>query len=125
MPATSAPATINEYVAGFPPGVREKLEAVRRTVHEAAPDAEETIKYGMPSFVLSGILVHFGAFKTHLGFYSVPSELAPELAAYKQGRGSVRFPFDRPLQLELISRIVQVRAEQNLARAKTKGRRPR
>jgi len=124
MTTPRAPSSIDEYIGAFPAAIREKLEAVRHTVHEAAPTAKETIKYGMPTFVLHGNLVHFGAFKHHLGFYPLPAEFAKELAAYRQGRGSVQFPCDRPLPLELIARIVQFRAEQNLDKMRAKGDRP-
>ena len=124
MTRPRAPSTIGEYIAAFPAAVQEKLEAVRHAVHEAAPAAEEAIKYGMPSFVWHGNLVHFGAFKNHLGFYPVPAEFAEELAAYAQGHGSVQFPYDQPLPLELIARIVRFRAKQNLDRTKARGERP-
>ena len=116
MSSPRAADSVDAYIAAFPAGVQERLRAVRDAVRAAAPEATETIKYGMPTFVSNGNLVHFGAFKHHIGFYPVPAELAGELEGYAQGRGSVRFPYDRPLPLELIARIVRFRAEQNLAR---------
>lgn len=111
---------IDEYIAGFPKDVRERLEMVRSTIREAAPEAEETIKYRMPTFILNGNLVHFAAFKNHIGFYPAPmgiEEFKEELSAYKGAKGSVQFTYDRPIPLDLISRIVKFRAEKNLAKA--------
>ena len=83
---------IDEYIAGFPPATQEILRAIRTTIREAAPDAEEKISYRMPTFTLNGNLVHFAGFAHHIGFYPTPSGMAhfkEELAGYKQGRGSV------------------------------------
>ncbi len=121
--AAGAPTTIDEYVAGFPPDVRLILRKVRATIRKAAPDAEETIKYRMPTFLLNGNLVYFAAFKSHVGFYPIPtgiSQFKKELAPYKQGRGSVQFPFDKPIPYSLISRIVKFRVKENLAKARKK-----
>ena len=95
---------------------------------QAAPAAQEAIRYGIPTFVLHGNLVHFGAFRTHIGFYPTPSAIAAfkdELAAYATAKGSVRFPLHQPLPLDLITRIVQFRVEevQQQAAARKKGRR--
>ena len=117
----TAPKTIDEYIAGFPQEVQEILEKVRRTIRKAAPDAEETIKYQMPTFTLEGNLVHFAAFKKHIGFYPVPSgieKFKKELSVYEGGKGSVRFPLDKPIPFGLISRIVKFRVKENLERAK-------
>ena len=111
------PTTIDEYIAGFPPQVREILENIRETIKKAAPQAGEAIKYRMPTFVLEGNLVHFAAFKHHIGFYPVPSgieKFKAELSAYEQGKGSVQFPLDRPIPYDLIARIVRFRVEENL-----------
>ena len=113
----TAPKTIDEYIAGFPQDVQVILEKIRRTVREAAPDAEEAIKYQMPTFRLKGNLVHFAAFKNHIGFYPVPTGIEAfkdELSVYEGGKGSVRFPLDRPIPYDLISRIVQFRVKENL-----------
>jgi uncharacterized protein YdhG (YjbR/CyaY superfamily) len=118
------PKNIDEYIAGFPKDIQERLKKVRATIREAAPAAEEAIKYRMPTFVLNGNLVHFAAFKNHIGFYPAPQgieEFKEELSAYKGAKGSVQFPYDRPIPLDLISRIVKFRAAQNLE--KKKGRR--
>ena len=119
----AAPRTIDEYIAGFPPNVQEILEQVRMTIREAAPDAEETISYQIPTFRLKGNLVHFGAFKAHIGFYPTPSgmeKFRDELSAYEGSKGTVRFPLNRPIPFDLIRRIVEFRVGENLARAEAK-----
>jgi uncharacterized protein YdhG (YjbR/CyaY superfamily) len=119
------PATIDAYIAAFPDDVQAILQQIRRTIREAAPEATEAISYQMPTFKLHGNLVHFAAFKNHIGFYPVPSgieEFKDELAVYKQGKGSVQFPLDKPMPYDLIRRIVQFRVVENLAAAKAKGR---
>lgn len=121
----TAPTTIDEYIAGFPQDVQELLQQVRKTIREAAPEAEETIKYQMPTFMLNGNLVYFAAFKKHIGFYPIPSGIdafKDELARYEQGKGSVRFPLDQPLPLDLIRRIVKWRVQENLERSAAKSR---
>ena len=115
-----APKTIDEYIAGFPKDVQEILEKIRKTIHEAAPEAEEAIGYQMPSFKLKGNLVYFAAFKKHIGFYPIPSgieKFKAELSVYEQGKGSVQFPLDKPIPYNLISRIVLFRVEENLKKA--------
>jgi uncharacterized protein YdhG (YjbR/CyaY superfamily) len=119
----SIPRTIDEYIAGFPPSVRPVLLKVRATIRRAAPRASEAIKYRLPTFVLHGNLVHFGAFKKHLGFYATPTgnrEFQAELAAYARAKGSVQFPLDRPIPYALIARMVRLRVEENTARAGAK-----
>lgn len=124
MRAGQAPAKdIDEYIAGFPDDIREILEKIRLTVKKAAPDAEEAIKYGMPTFVLNGNLVHFAAFKKHIGFYPTPQgieEFQEELSAYESGKGSAQFPLDKPIPYDLIRRIVELRVRGNLAKAAAK-----
>ena len=118
-----APQTIDEYIAGFPPKVQAILKKIRRTIRKAAPAAEETIKYQMPTFTLKGNLVYFAAFKKHIGFYPVPTgieKFKKELSAYKGAKGSVQFPLDQPMPFALISKIVKFRVKENLARAKAK-----
>lgn len=115
-PNQEAPQTIDAYIAGFPEEVQAILQQIRRTIHETAPEATEAISYGMPTFKLHGNLVHFGAFKNHIGFYPVPSGMEAfkeELAAYKQGKGSVQFPLDKPMPLDLIRRIVEFRVQES------------
>ncbi len=122
-PDQTAPKTIDEYIAGFPPDVQKLLQQIRKTIRKAAPDAEETIAYRMPTFTLKGNLVYFAGFKEHIGFYPVPTGIEAfkkELSVYKQGKGSVQFPIDEPLPLNLITRIVKFRVKENLERAKAK-----
>jgi uncharacterized protein YdhG (YjbR/CyaY superfamily) len=124
----TTPKTIDEYIAGFPPEVQEILQKIRLAIHEAAPDAQETISYQMPTFTLKGNLVHFAAFKSHIGFYPVPTGIEAfkdELAMYRQGKGSVQFPLDQPIPYELIRRIVIFRMQENLAKAAAKGKKSR
>lgn len=113
--------TIPAYIASFPADVQELLEKVRETIHKAAPAATEAIKYAIPTFVLNGNLVHFAAFKEHIGFYPAPTGIKAfekELAPYKQGKGSIQFPFSQPLPLDLITKIVAYRVNQNLEKKK-------
>lgn len=115
--------TIDQYIAGFPDHIQKLLESVRATIHKAAPDAEEAIKYAMPTFVLHGNLVHFAAFKNHIGFYPAPSGIEAfkkELSAYKSSKGAIQFPLDKPLPLKIISQIVKYRMAENLEKAKAK-----
>ena len=102
------PATIDEYIAAFPDDVQRLLQAMRETIKAAAPHAEETINYGMPTFRLKGNLVHFGAARHHIGFYPTPSAIEAfkeQLSAYKGAKGSVQFPLDQPLPLDLVAEI--------------------
>ena len=106
------PADIDAYIAGFPPEIQEILQQIRAIVREEAPGARETISYQMPTFVLRKTLVHFAAFKSHIGFYPTPSATGAfqeELAPYQGGKGSIRFPLDRPIPYDLIRRIVRFR----------------
>lgn len=119
--AKQAPTTIDEYIAQFPDDVQERLQTMRATIHAAAPDATEAIAYGMPTFRFNGNLVHFGAFKSHIGFYPTPNgldEFKDRLAVYKGAKGSVQFPFDQPLPLELVTDIVKFRLEENSQKKK-------
>jgi uncharacterized protein YdhG (YjbR/CyaY superfamily) len=119
------PRTIDEYIDGFEADIQEILQQIRMTIKEAAPEAEETISYQMPTFTLKGNLVHFAAYKNHIGFYPVPSgieKFKQELSGYKGAKGSVQFPLDQPMPLDLIRRIVQFRVEENLAKAAAKGK---
>jgi uncharacterized protein YdhG (YjbR/CyaY superfamily) len=119
----TAPRNIDEYIAGFPYDVQAILEKIRVTIRKAAPDAEEAIKYQMPTFTLKGNLVYFAAFKKHIGFYPVPTGIEKfkrELSVYKTAKGSVQFPLDKPIPFDLISKIVKFRVGENLDRAKAK-----
>ena len=119
--------SINQYIATFPEEIQKKLEDVRATIKAAAPEAEEKISYQMPAFTLHGNLVHFAAFKKHIGFYPGSSELVfqtfTELSKYAGGKGTVQFPLDEPLPLELISKIVKFRVAQNLQKSEMKSAR--
>ncbi len=113
--------TIDEYIAGFPKDVQGILQKIRATIAKAAPDAEEAIKYQIPTFVLKGNLVHFAAFKSHIGFYPAPSgteKFQKELSRYKSGKGSVQFPLDEPIPYALITKIVKFRAKEMAAKKK-------
>lgn len=108
--------TIDDYIRTFPPDVRNILEQLRKTIHEIAPEAEETIRYGIPTFTLNGNLVHFAAFRNHIGFYPTPSAIKAfreELSPYNHAKGSVQFPIDTPLPFDLVRRIVQFRVKEN------------
>ena len=113
----NTPQSIDEYILKFPPEIQKILKMIRKVIKEAAPEAEEKISYKMPTFVLKGNLVYFAAFKNHIGFYPIPSGIAAfkaELAGYKQGKGSIQFPLDKPLPYDLISRIVKLRVVENI-----------
>lgn len=119
----SAPGDIDAYIAGFPADVQKMLQQVRRTIRKAAPDAKETISYRIPTFTLQGNLIHFAAFTNHIGIYPAPRGAAAfkdELSAYEGGKGTVRFPLDEPLPLDLITRIVRFRVQQLSERTRTK-----
>ncbi len=114
---------IDTYIASFSEDVQAILQQLRVTIRKAAPNAEETIRYSMPTFRLHGNLVHFAAYKKHIGFYPAPSGIQAfqwELSTYKGAKGSVQFPIDKPLPLDLISKIVKFRVEENLKNAKKK-----
>jgi uncharacterized protein YdhG (YjbR/CyaY superfamily) len=115
---------IDEYIVGFPVNIQKLLQQVRETIKKAAPGAGETIKYAIPTFTLNGgNLVHFAAFKNHIGFYPTPHGIQAfekELSAYKGAKGSVQFPLDQPMPLQLISKIVKYRVTQNEVKAKSK-----
>lgn len=115
--------TIDEYIATFPPGIQKILKQLRKTIQAAAPDAVEKISYQIPTFALKGNLVHFAAYKSHIGFYPAPSGIktfAQELARYETAKGTVKFPLNEPLPLELISNIVKFRVVENLQLAAMK-----
>lgn len=122
----TTPRTIDEYIASFPPNVQEILQKIRMTIKKAAPDAEETISYKMPTFMLGGkYLVYFAAYKKHIGFYPAPigiEEFTEELALYQVGRGTLQFPLDEPVPFELIRKIVKFRVKEKVANAAAKGK---
>ena len=110
---TDKPRNIDEYISGFPKEVQKILELIRETIKKAAPGSEETISYGMPTFKLDKLYVaHFAAFKNHIGFYPAPTknkEFSEDFSRYKTGKGSIQFPLDKPMPVELITRIVEHR----------------
>jgi uncharacterized protein YdhG (YjbR/CyaY superfamily) len=113
--------TIDEYIANSPEDTQSILNKIRATIRRAAPNAQETINYGIPTFTLNGNLVHFAGFKSHIGFYPTPSGIGKfktELSKYKGAKGSVQFPLDKPIPYGLITRIVKFRVKENLERAK-------
>lgn len=117
------PATIDEYIAAFSEDKQALLETVRQAVKKAAPEAEETIKYGMPTFIWKGNLVHFAAYNSHIGFYPAPSgveEFRKDLALYQTGKGTMQFAIDKPLPLPLITWLVQYRMNENLKKERLK-----
>lgn len=113
--------TIDEYIAGFPSEVQSILKKIRTTIRKAAPAAEEKISYQIPPFVLNGkYLIYFAAWKKHVALYPAPrgpEKFKDELAAYQGGKGTVKFPLDRPIPFGLISRIVRFKVKENLKRA--------
>lgn len=114
------PKDIDDYIDRFPKEVQQLLQQMRTTIKRAAPKAEETISYGIPAFRLKGMLVWFAAFKNHIGFYPHASGIAAfkkELSEYKNAKGSVQFPFESPLPLALVSRMVKFRAKENTGKA--------
>jgi uncharacterized protein YdhG (YjbR/CyaY superfamily) len=115
--------SIDEYIAVCPKELQKTLGELRATIKAAAPGAEEKISYQMPTFALKGNLVHFAAFKNHIGFFPAASGVEAfkdELSIYDGSKGTVRFPLDKPLPLELISRIVKYRVAENLQKAEKK-----
>ena len=117
------PIDIDTYIAAFPEETQVLLQQIRATIRQAAPDAKETINYGIPTLTLEGNLVHFAGYKNHIGFYPGASGIASfqeELSEYKSAKGSVQFPLDKPLPLALVHKIVVFRVKQNLEKAALK-----
>lgn len=118
------PESVDEYLSDFPEATRLILEKIRAVIKAVAPEAEESVSYGMPAYKLNGRpLVYFAGYEKHIGFYATPTghaAFSEELSKYKQGKGSVQFPVNEPMPLDLISRIVKFRAEENLGSMKNK-----
>jgi uncharacterized protein YdhG (YjbR/CyaY superfamily) len=115
--------TIDNYIKGFPPEVQNILEKIRETIRKNAPEASETIKYGIPTFVQNGNLVHFAGYKKHIGFYPSPSGIAAftdETTIYHTGKGTLQFPMNKPIPYSLISKIVKFRVNENQNKQKSK-----
>lgn len=119
----STPESVEDYIAGFPPAVRSILRKMRATIRKAAPEAEERISWGMPSYALGGILTSFAAFEKHVSLFPGPDgieKFKKELAPYGTSKGTVRFPYGTPVPYGLIARIVKFRIKENRARAEAK-----
>ena len=117
--------TIDEYIATFPAVIQARLQELRAAIKTAAPGAEEKISYQMPAFALNGILVYFAGWKNHIGFYATPNgneAFKEELSAYEYAKGSIKFPNDQPLPLDLITRMVKFRVAENLTKAARKSK---
>jgi uncharacterized protein YdhG (YjbR/CyaY superfamily) len=115
--------TIDEYIASFPENVQHTLRELRSAITEPAPNAEETISYGMPTFKLNGVLVHFAAHKNHIGFYPTSSGIRAfkeKLSMYKQSKGTVQFPIDGPIPFDIVKEMVRFRVKENLAKGAKK-----
>ena len=124
-PNRPTPKNIDEYIAGFPSDIQEILQKIRITIKAAAPEAEETISYKMPTFNFKGYLAYFAAYKAHIGFYPAPrgnEEFKEEIAAYGGGKGTLQFLYDKPIPYDLISRIVKLRVKENMEKAAAKGK---
>jgi uncharacterized protein YdhG (YjbR/CyaY superfamily) len=114
---------VDEYISAFPSDVQVKLEKIRKTIRSNAPKAEEVISYGIPGYKYHGILIYFAGFANHISVYPAPRQhesFKKELAAYKGGKGTVQFPDDKPIQFELIKRIVKFRMKQNKLKVASK-----
>jgi uncharacterized protein YdhG (YjbR/CyaY superfamily) len=117
--------TIDEYIETFEPAIQETLNEIRNFIKTEVSEATEKISYGMPTFYLNGNLVHFAAFKDHYGFFPSPSGIdafKKELAPYRTGKGTLRFPIDKPIPWDIIQKVVQFRVKENLNKAKNKNR---
>lgn len=117
--------SIDHYISTFPEDIQKILQEIRETIRAAAPDAKEKISYQMPTFDLKGNLVHFGAYKNHIGFYPTPGgteAFKEEIARYQGAKGSIRLPLNEPMPLDLITRIVKMRVAENLKKAEEKAR---
>ena len=113
--------TIDEYIESFPADVQKILQKIRTTIHKEAPEAEEAISYQIPTFKLNGNLIHFAAFKSHIGIYPAPSGIdafEEELSLYKAGKGSLRFSLDEPIPYDLVKKIVAFRVKENQTKRK-------
>lgn len=117
------PASVDAYIRRFPEPARQLLKEIRKTIRETAPEAEEYISYQMPAYKLKGVLVYFAGYEKHIGFYPGASGIAhfkEEIKGFKSGKGSVQFPLDKPLPLELVKRITAFRVDENLEKAASK-----
>jgi uncharacterized protein YdhG (YjbR/CyaY superfamily) len=123
MATRSAPGTIDEYIAAFPPDIQSILEKIRLTISEAAPRAVEKISYKMPAFALDGDLLYFAAFKKHIGVFPPvrgDKKLSKELSRYRGEKGNLKFPLDEPIPYELITRVVKFRVKEHAGRVRSR-----
>ena len=122
------PATIDEYIAGFPLEIQQKLQQIREVIREAAPEALEKISYQMPTFFFNGNLVHFAVHKHHIGFYPAPSgieQFEAELSHYQTSKGAAQFPLDQPIPFELIRKITAYRYQENSVKKHKSSKKPK
>lgn len=120
---TSVPASVDEYISAFPTETQKKLEEIRATIKKAAPEAEELISYQMAAYKLKGVLVYFGGYQNHIGFYPTASGVANfkhDLAKYKTSKGAIQFPLDKSLPKTLIAKIVKFKVNENLQKEELK-----
>jgi uncharacterized protein YdhG (YjbR/CyaY superfamily) len=122
---TPKPKDIDEYIGKFPPDTQEILRQIRTTIKKVVPDAEETISYGIPTFNLNGTyLIYFAAYKKHIGFYPVPraiEEIDKDFASFKtSGKGTIQFPLNKPMPLNLITKLVKFKVKENIEKVKKK-----
>jgi uncharacterized protein YdhG (YjbR/CyaY superfamily) len=121
---TSIPGSIDEYIAGFPEDTQKVLQAIRVTIKQTVPEAEESISYAMPTFTFGrNYLVYFAAFKNHIGLYPAPTGdevFEKELSLYKSGKGTVQFPLNKPVPLDLVVKIVELRLKESQGTKKTR-----
>jgi uncharacterized protein YdhG (YjbR/CyaY superfamily) len=116
------PKNFEEYIVAFPVATQKILEQLRKTIKQTAPEAEEGISYGMPSFRQNGRLLYYAAFKNHIGLYPMATGIEAfktKLSAYKWAKGSIQFPLQKPLPIELITEIVKFRVKENFEKSRT------
>jgi uncharacterized protein YdhG (YjbR/CyaY superfamily) len=114
-------SSIDEYITSYPKDIQKILQKIRQAIQKAAPQAEEAMRYGIPTFQLNGNLVHFGGFQKHIGFYPTPSPIEAfrkELAEYEYSKGAIKFPLDKPIPYDLITKIVKFRVSEMQAKKK-------
>lgn len=119
------PTSIDEYISNYPDNIQSILEELRNTIRKVAPSAIETINYQIPTFTLYGNLVHFAAYKNHIGFYPSPTGIEAfknELKLYKTSKGAIQFPIDKPIPLNIIAQIVTFRVDENIKKASKKSK---
>lgn len=121
-------ATVEEYIASFPPSVRKKLKQIRSLIKKGPPEITEKIGYGMPSYAYHGVLLYFAAYEKHIGFYAMPSAMkkyADEIEKYDHSSGTIRFNIEKELPLKLIEKIIKFRIKENADKKKGKKNQPK